>query len=52
MMKMMLTGMARKLRDRMQKKLPAPPKNPRLSDETASKVLALHIEQATYGRWK
>ncbi len=52
MMKMMLTGMARKLRDMGSKKLPAPPQKPRLSDETAAKVLAIHIEQATYGRWK
>jgi hypothetical protein len=51
-MKMMLAGMARKLRDKAQRKLPDPPKKPRLSDETASKVLALHIEQATYGKWK
>ncbi len=54
-MKQMLTGMARKIRDVGRKKLPElppPPKKPRLSDETASKILALHIERATFGDWK
>lgn len=53
MMSKMLLGMARKLRDAVEKKFAYPedgPKRPGLSDETAAKVLAIHIEEATYGR--